>query len=131
MRFLLFEGKGKLAASVGEAVVRHGHKVTLAAELDLKADMPVDDLLHAARKAQLDLITTDGHVVDEIFAKKLKFPRSVIFLQLSGGDVEQDDAIDRLFERYKSPSPERVYTVTETRVKVRQMPTGYGKAGEQ
>jgi hypothetical protein len=45
-----------------------------------------------------------------------------VFLQLEGGDVEQDDAIDRLFARYKRLSPGRMYTVTGTRVKIRQLP---------
>jgi hypothetical protein len=46
-----------------------------------------------------------------------------VFLQLPGADVEQDDAIDRLFTRYKRLTPGRLYTVTETRVKVRQLPS--------
>jgi hypothetical protein len=46
----------------------------------------------------------------------------MVFLQLTGGEVEQDDAIDRLFARYKSPKPGMLYTVTENRVKVRQLP---------
>ena len=33
-----------------------------------------------------------------------------------------DHAIDRLFTRYKAPKPKRLYTVTENRVKVRQLP---------
>jgi hypothetical protein len=45
-----------------------------------------------------------------------------MFLQWPGGAVEQDDAVDRLFTRYKRLTPERLYTVTETRVKVRQLP---------
>jgi hypothetical protein len=47
----------------------------------------------------------------------------MVYLQLDGGDVEQDDAIDRLFKRYKRLSPGRLYTVTAARVKVRQLPT--------
>ena len=42
-----------------------------------------------------------------------------MYLQLEGGDVEQDDAIDRLFARYKRLTPGRLYTVTASRVKVR------------
>jgi hypothetical protein len=53
---------------------------------------------------------------------KVKFGRSVVFYQLKGGAVELDDAVDRLFTRYKAPSPGRFHTVTETRVKVRQLP---------
>jgi hypothetical protein len=38
--------------------------------------------------------------------------------------VEQDDAITRLFERYKRLTPGRLYTVTGSRVKIRQLPAG-------
>jgi len=38
------------------------------------------------------------------------------------GDVEQDDAIDRLYARYKRLTPGRMYTVTGSRVKIRQLP---------
>ncbi len=50
------------------------------------------------------------------------FGRSVVFLQLEGGDVEQDDAVTRLFDRYKRLAPGRIVTVTATRVKIRQLP---------
>ena len=57
------------------------------------------------------------------FEQSTSFNRSLVFLQLAGGDVEQDDAIDRLFKRYKRLAPGRLYTVTGSRVKVRQLPT--------
>jgi hypothetical protein len=60
------------------------------------------------------------------FELGVPFGRSIVFLQLEGGDVEQDDAIDRLFKRYKRLSPGRLYTVTTSRVKVRQLPTRNG-----
>jgi hypothetical protein len=79
-------------------------------------------LLGAAAKEQLELITADFAVVDFCFAQKFWFRRVMVYLQLSGGDVEQDDAIDRLFKRYKRLTPGRLYTVTASRVKVRQLP---------
>ena len=51
------------------------------------------------------------------------FNRSIVYFQLEGGDVEQDDAVTRLFERYKRLTPGRLYTVTASRVKVRQLPS--------
>jgi len=80
-------------------------------------------VLAAAKKAQLDVLTADAALAAAPFAKTAGFNRSLVFLQLAGGDVEQDDAIDRLFARYKRLTPGRLYTVTGTRVKVRQLPT--------
>ena len=119
MRWLLH---GNLAPAVGEALVRHEQKTHAANELDLPADAGPRELLKAAQSKQLDLITTDSALVNEMFDEKIWFNRVVVFLQLEGGDVEQDDAIDRLFERYKRLTPGRLYTVTGSRVKVRQLP---------
>ena len=44
----------------------------------------------------------------------------MVHLNVDEGEIEQDDAIDRLFTRYKRLSPGRLYTVTGGRVKVRQ-----------
>ena len=65
---------------------------------------------------------TLGSYADPRFAAEVR-DRVVVYLQLEGGDVEQDDAIDRLFKRYKRLTPGRLYTVTGSRVKVRQLPT--------
>ncbi len=80
-------------------------------------------VLAAAKKAQLDVLTADPVLAATPFEQSAGFNRSLVFLQLAGGDVEQDDAIDRLFTRYKRLTPGRLYTVTGTRVKVRQLPT--------
>ena len=89
-------------------------------------DAPPDEVFKTARVKQLDILTSSGDLVDALFAKRASLPddRLIVWLQLEGGDVEQDDAIDRLFERYKRLSPGRLYTVTATRVKIRQLPTG-------
>jgi hypothetical protein len=128
MRFLIHGiADAEVAAAVVSAVVRHGHKATTAGEAGLAADLDADDVLAYARKAQLDVMTGDAAVGDYLYGAKeeglkVKFGRSVVFYQLKGGAVELDDAVDRLFTRYKAPSPGRYYTVTETRVKVRQLP---------
>jgi hypothetical protein len=118
MRWLL---DSNLDAAVAAALVRHEQQVRDAASLALPATDPAT-LLGAAAKEQLELITADFAVVDFCFAQKFWFRRVMVYLQLSGGDVEQDDAIDRLFKRYKRLTPGRLYTVTANRVKVRQLP---------
>ncbi|GIW75129.1 MAG: hypothetical protein KatS3mg104_0192 [Phycisphaerae bacterium] len=115
MRWLVH---GNFTQSAIEAVRRHGHTVQT---LD---PMPVDpdELLKQAHQKQLDLMTTDKVLSHRLFENRQRFSRAIVYLQLSGGEVEQDDAIDRLFARYKSPKPGMLYTVTETRVKARQLP---------
>lgn len=108
MRFALV---GTLDPAVRAAVVRHGHAVV---------DDDVTSLADAHR-LQLDVITNDRALLDEGRAG-VRFTRSLIFLQLPGGEIEQDDAVDRLFARYPRLAPGRLYTVTETRVKVAQLP---------
>jgi hypothetical protein len=119
MRWLLH---GNLTPAVGEALVRHGHTVSTPTELNINATDPVE-LLQQAAIRQLDVITVDPELAGAPFDRGARFPRSLVFLQLAGGDVEQDDAIDRLFERYKRLAPGRLYTITGTRVKIRQLPT--------
>jgi predicted nuclease of predicted toxin-antitoxin system len=119
MRFLLI---GNLTPAVAAAIVRHGHQTATPELLHLTDVTPKDEVLKAATKAQLDIVTADPEMADAPFKHDFYFQRSIIFLQLAGGDVEQDDAIDRLFTRYKAPKPKRLYTVTEGRVKVRQLP---------
>ena len=119
MRWLLH---GNLAPAVGEALVRHEQKTHPIAELGLTTTAGPREILKAAQSKQLDVITTDSTLVNEIFEEKIWFNRVVVFLQLEGGDVEHDDAIDRLFERYKRLTPGRLYTVTGSRVKIRQLP---------
>ena len=119
MRWLVH---GNLTPAVGEALVRHEQKTHAIGELGLPADAGHREILKAAQSKQLDVITTDSALVNTIFDEKIWFNRVVVFLQLEGGDVEQDDAVNRLFERYKRLTPGRLYTVTGSRVKVRQLP---------
>lgn len=120
MRWLVH---GKVTPAALDALKRHEQLVKSLAEVELPKDAPASDVIIAARKAQLEILTADDSIIDAIYEQRVSFDgRVVVFLQLEGGDVEQDDAIDRLFARYKRLSPGRLYTVTATRVKVRQLP---------
>jgi len=113
---------GNVTGAVGEALRRHGHIANVPAELGIDPNLPPAELLRQAHQKQLDIITADADLANAPFASRIRFGRSIVFLQLKGEDVEQDDAIDRLFQRYKRLTPGRLYTVTATRVKVRQLP---------
>lgn len=119
MKFVLHS---MIDPAVADALQRHGHEPHAAAELELTAREKYVDFLRAAQSKQWDVLTADDQLIDGIYEDKIWFNRTIVFLQLPGGAVEQDDAIDRLFTRYKRLTPERLYTVTETRVKVRQLP---------
>jgi hypothetical protein len=111
-----------MTSAVADALVRHGHVAKSMNDLNLPPEMSSGDVLKAAAQAQLDIVTTNDALVVAPFEQGVAFPRSIVYLQLEGGDVEQDDAIDRLFKRYKRLTPGRLYTVTATRVKIRQLP---------
>jgi hypothetical protein len=115
MRWLL-HGPMSMSA-VTEALRRHEHSVQSRGS----APQDLQELLKLAHQKQLDVLTTDGALIAAAAQSTAKFDRSIVYLQLEGGEVEQDDAIDRLFERYKRLTPGRIYTVTASRVKVRQM----------
>ena len=119
MRWLLH---GNLTAAAGEALRRHGHEARSPGEIGLSPDASPVDVFDAARKAQLEIITADAATAHAAFESPVRFNRTLVQLQVDAGDVEQDDAIDRLFNRYKRLSPGRLYTVTGSRVKVRQLP---------
>jgi hypothetical protein len=119
MRFLLH---GQISPAAAEALKRHEHVVHLLAEADLLPESTPGEVLRVAAGKQWDILTADAALARSPFEEPTAFNRSIIFLQLPAGDVEQDDAIDRLFTRYKRLTPGRIYTVTEGRVKVRQLP---------
>ncbi|MCS7034081.1 MAG: hypothetical protein NZ561_08810 [Phycisphaerae bacterium] len=119
MRFLIH---GTLAPAVADAVRRHGHIAADAQMAELPEGLAPDELLTELHRRQLDVITNDSALVAAALEGRAKFQRCIGYLRLSGGDVEQTQAIDRLFGRYGRLSPRRLYTVTGTRVKVRQLP---------
>ena len=122
MRWLLH---GNLTPAVAEALRQRGDSVVDASTVGVTPEAPHADVLKAAHKAQLDLMTSDAKLAEAPFAEEAPpFGRSVVYLQLEGGDVEQDDAVTRLFERYRRLTPGRLYTVTGSRVKIRQLPGG-------
>ena len=92
-------------------------------ELGLPPSTDLALVLKTADAAQLDILTTDASLSAAPFLHDFWFHRCIVYLQLEGADVEQDDAIDRLFQRYKRLTPGRLYTVTGSRVKVRQLPS--------
>jgi hypothetical protein len=120
MRFLL-HGQLNIQA-VNDALVRHGHTSQTAEAAGFVADMSPQEVMAKAHQMQLDVISDDKELVSFARSNSVRFVRCLVYLQLEGEAVEQDDAIDRLFDRYKRLSTGRLYTVTETRVKVSQLP---------
>ena len=116
MRWLLH---GQMTGAVADALSKRGDEIQT---VHLPAQAAAQDVLKAAATNQLDVISTDGKLATAPFELDWVFPRSIVYLQLQGADIEQDDAIRRLFERYRRLAPGRLYTVTATRVKVRQLP---------
>lgn len=115
---------GNLTVAAAEALKRHGHEARGAIDVGLPSNASPAEVLETARKIQLDVMTTDPALTESPFESGLRFGRTLVLLNVEQGDLEQDDAIDRLFERYKRLSPGRLYTVTGSRVKVRQLPSG-------
>jgi len=113
---------GDLTAAAIEALKRHGHHVLLPADVGLTASAPPTEVLETARVRQLEVVTTDASIAEPPFQGGARFGRVIVLLNVEAGDVEQDDGIDRLFERYKRLSAGRLYTVTGSRVKIRQLP---------
>ncbi len=120
MRWLLH---GNLTPGVADALQRHEHTAFPMSELGMPGGATLTEIVRAAQAKQWDVLTNEADLVNAVFGEAIWFNRSIVFLQLPGADVEQDDAIDRLFKRYKRLTPGRLYTVTETRVKVRQLPS--------
>lgn len=119
MRWLLH---GNLTPAVAEALARHKQESRTPADVGLAPEATAQDVFDAARKAQLEILTADANLAQAPFEHGARFARTMVLLHVEGGDVEQDDALDRLFERYKRLSPGRLYTVTGSRVKIRQLP---------
>jgi hypothetical protein len=113
---------GNLTPAAAEALKRHKQETQRPADIGLPPDALPADFFEAARKGQLEIITADSALAQAPFEQPTRFVRTMVHLNVAEGDVEQDDAIDRLFTRYKRLSPGRLYTVTGGRVKVRQLP---------
>jgi len=120
MRWLLH---GNLTPAVDAALRRHGQDTRSGSDVGLSDDADHATLFQTARKSQLEIITADPALALAPFEEQLRFERTMVLLHVEPGDVEQDDAVDRLFGRYKRLSPCRLYTVTDSRVKIRQLPS--------
>jgi hypothetical protein len=112
-----------MSSAVADALKRHEHVVQDVPEGDLPPTAPPHEVLRFAHAKQLDVMTNDPALQAAALAPEFAFGRSIVYLQLPGDAVEQDDAIDRLFTRFKRLTPGRLYTVTESRVKIRQLPS--------
>ncbi len=110
-------------------LARRSDKIHGVDELKLSDPANLFELLKAAEQKQWDIVTADQALANAPFEHCFPFNQCIVYLQLEGGDVEQDDAIDRLFGRYKRLSPSRLYTVTGKRVKIRQLPSGIVDSG--
>jgi hypothetical protein len=118
MRWLVH---GKVTEAASEALKRHGQEVCRPVDVGLAPDAPPADVLEAARKGQREILTDDATLARALLESAGRFGRTMVLLNVDAGEIEQDDAIDRLFARYKRLSPARLYTVTGSRVKVRQV----------
>jgi hypothetical protein len=111
---------GSVSPEAAEVLRQRGDQVmdSKTMEPSLQSDAP--DFLQALQRAQVDILTTDDNIHTAIYAAGFPLRRSIVYLQ-SGPD-EQAQALARLFARYKRLVPGRLYTVTSSRVKVRQLP---------
>jgi hypothetical protein len=131
MRFLVY---GAVHPEGQDALVKHEH--ACHALLELSGDLAAAGgeeaagkpavLLPLLEKKQWNLVTTETEFVRAVYEEKVVF-KGVIVLILDDPAVlhDQGAAIERLFERYKRLTPGRLYTVTPSRVKIRQLPGGH------
>ncbi len=124
MRFLVH---GDIHADALAAMARHEQVCQTMAEVAPIVDGVSEslaspgELLPLLQKKQLQLLTTDTAFLNALYEEKILFS-GVIVLLLDAEEGKQAGAIDRLFERYPRLTPRRLYTVTGSRVKIRQLP---------
>jgi hypothetical protein len=139
MRFLLH---GSIHPDVAPALIKHQHAVHAPLELSGDTDAPAEILsdpellLALLQKKQWNLLTTDAGFIQQLYEQKVNFPGIIVLLldpvpaettsdkptPPSSPQSTQPEANDRLFERYPRLTPRRLYTVTPSRVKIRQLP---------
>ena len=122
MQFFLY---GQFDPGVAEALRATGHQVH--EELPDRARSgpePSDEreVLAAIAAQQWMLLTNVRDLVEHAMDQRLAGPPIMVLLAHAISPAAQRDAITRLFERYPRLSPGRLYTITPSRVKVRQLP---------
>lgn len=125
MRFLVH---GTITPEGQLAMIKHEQALHTVMELagdgvtDATLESP-EELLKLLAKKQWNLFTTDGAFVEKMYEQHVEFP-GVVVLLLDDPAVldDQAPAVDRLFERYKRLTPRRLYTITPSKVKIRQLP---------
>jgi hypothetical protein len=130
MRFLVH---GAIHPDAQAALVKQGHACHALLELSEATDAPNEAadkpslLLPLLEKKQWNLVTTDAEFIHTLYEEKQKFEGLIVLILDDAGDLhDQGKAIDRLFERYPRLTAKRMYTVTPSRVKIRQLPGGGG-----
>lgn len=126
MRFLVH---GAIHPDAQAAMQRHGHHCHSILELSADTDAPEtlsEDpaaLVKVLEKKQWYLLTTDGDFITRLYEAHVNYGGLIVQI-LDDPDVlrDQGPAVDRLFERYPRLTPRRLYTVTASRVKIRQLP---------
>jgi hypothetical protein len=118
MQFLIH---GVAAPEIAAALVAHEHKTHLISELELPPEATGEQILAAASQRQWDIFTTDRALAQAPFAGGKKFTRCIVYFQ--DGTTDPAAVVERLFERYSRLTPGRLYTITGSRVKIRQLPT--------
>lgn len=131
MRFLVhgtITPEGQQAMLANEQALHTVMELSEDGVTEATLDSPAE-LLKLLAKKQWNLFTTDGAFVDRVYEEHVEFA-GVIVLLLDDPEVldDQAPAVERLFERYKRLTPRRLYTITPSRVKIRQLP-GAGQAG--
>lgn len=125
MRFLV---QGDLHADALAAMTKHEQVCHTLADLSAgnegisEVRTSPKELLPLLEKKQWQLLTTDAAFVREMYEQKYPFSGIIVLLLESVAGTGQAGGIDRLFERYKRLTPRRLYTVTASRVKIRQLP---------
>jgi hypothetical protein len=116
---------GNLPPDIAADLVVRGHETHLIAELSLPADATLPDIINAAAALQWDILTCDPALVAVLFGPEDNLPRmfgrSVVLIQPDAGE-DAHSILERLFTRYPRLAPWRLYTVTPSRVKIRQLP---------
>jgi hypothetical protein len=100
-----------------------GHRIFSVA--DLLANTELIELPGADRdffavlaQRQCSFVTQNNNRIEPMYENNMPFEQCVVWIQAP----ESAGVVERLFARYKRLTPRRMYTVTGTRVKVRQLP---------